>query len=110
VRDVAAGDTYAAPATAIHRMEHEPGAVTIHVYSPPLAEIGHYEVVEGELHRRAGAADEISPPSPELSAALGGASECARPESRVGFRSREEQEPEGGRFAAAAAPISHRGF
>jgi mannose-6-phosphate isomerase-like protein (cupin superfamily) len=71
VRELGAGDSYAAPATAIHRMEHEPGAVTIHVYSPPLAEIGHYEVVDGELHRHAGARDEISPPSPKLSAALG---------------------------------------
>jgi hypothetical protein len=67
-----AGDSFSAPATGIHRMEHEPGAVTIHVYSPPLGGIGHYEVVDGELHRHAGAPDEISPPSPGLSAALGG--------------------------------------
>jgi Cysteine dioxygenase type I len=65
-----AGDEFSAPATAIHRMEHEPGAITIHVYSPPLGSIGHYEVVDGELHRHAGAADEVSPPSPGLTAAL----------------------------------------
>jgi Cysteine dioxygenase type I len=69
--ELAAGDVYSAPATAIHRMEHEPGAVTIHVYSPPLTEIGHYEIVDGELHRHAGAPDEPSPPSRALSAALG---------------------------------------
>jgi hypothetical protein len=65
-----AGESYSAPATGIHRMKHDPGAVTIHVYSPPLRAIGHYEVVDGELHRHAGAPDEISPPSPALSAAL----------------------------------------
>jgi quercetin dioxygenase-like cupin family protein len=69
-RTYEAGETFGAPATAIHRVDHEPGAVTIHVYSPPLAEIGHYEIVDGELHRHAGHPDEISPPSPGLSAAL----------------------------------------
>ena len=44
--------------------------MTIHVYSPPLSGIGHYDVVDGELHRHAGAADEISPPSPALTASL----------------------------------------
>jgi hypothetical protein len=51
-------------------VDHERGAVTIHVYSPPLAEIGHYEVVDGELRRHAGRPNEVSPPSPGLSAAL----------------------------------------
>jgi hypothetical protein len=68
--DYVAGDSFSAPATGIHRVDHAPGAVTIHVYSPPLREIGHYEVVDGELHRHGGAPDEVSPPSPELSAAL----------------------------------------
>ena len=31
---------------------------------------GHYEVVDGELRRHAGPPDEMSPPSPSLSAAL----------------------------------------
>jgi hypothetical protein len=65
-----AGESYSAPATGIHRMEHDAGAVTIHVYSPPLSTIGHYEAVDGELHRHAGAPDEVSPPSPTLSSAL----------------------------------------
>jgi hypothetical protein len=70
VRAYEAGASFGAPASGIHRVDHEPGAVTIHVYSPPLGEIGHYEVVDGELHRHAGRPDEISPPSPGLSAAL----------------------------------------
>lgn len=65
-----AGDSFSAPGTGIHRMEHEPGAVTIHVYSPPLKEIGHYDVVDSELRRRAGLPDEASPPSPGLSTLL----------------------------------------
>src|SRR5262245_18177673 len=68
--DFAAGDSFSAPATGIHRVDHAPGAVTIHVYSPPLREIGHYEIVDSELRRHAGLPDEISPPSPGLSAAL----------------------------------------
>jgi hypothetical protein len=70
VSEYGAGASFSAPDTGIHRMHHEPGAVTIHVYSPPLREIGHYEIVNAELHRRAGPADEASPPSPRLSAAL----------------------------------------
>lgn len=69
--DYAAGESFFAPATGIHRVEHEPGAVTIHVYSPPLTSIGHYDIVDGELRRHAGAPDEVSPPSPGLSAERG---------------------------------------
>ena len=69
-REYVAGESFSAPVTGIHRVDHEPGAVTIHVYSPPLREIGHYDILDGELHRHAGAPDEVSPPSPELSAAL----------------------------------------
>jgi hypothetical protein len=68
--DYRAGEAFSAPATGIHRVEHEPGAVTIHVYSPPLTSIGHYDIVDGELRRHAGAPDEVSPPSPGLSAGL----------------------------------------
>jgi hypothetical protein len=70
VHEYAAGESFSAPGTGIHRMDHEPGAVTIHVYSPRLREIGHYEVVGTELRRRAGPPDEASPPSPKLSAVL----------------------------------------
>jgi hypothetical protein len=44
--------------------------VTIHVYSPPLGEIGHYEVVDGALFRDAEPPDEVPARSPGLSAAL----------------------------------------
>jgi len=70
VREYEAGSSFSAPRSGIHRVDHAPGAVTIHVYSPPLREIGHYEVVDGELRRHAGLADEVSPPSPELSSAI----------------------------------------
>jgi hypothetical protein len=70
VTEYTVGESFSEPTTGIHRMEHDAGAVTIHVYSPPLASIGHYEIVDGELHRHAGAPDEISPPSPALTAAI----------------------------------------
>ena len=38
--------------------------MTVHVYSPPIASIGHYELVDDELRRTAGPADEGSPPKP----------------------------------------------
>ena len=70
VTEYRAGESFSSPATGIHRMEHEPGAVTIHVYSPPLSAIGHYDVVNGELQRHSGEPDAISPPSPTLTATL----------------------------------------
>jgi hypothetical protein len=72
VREYGANESFSFPGTGIHRMEHDRGAVTIHVYSPPLHTIGHYEIVEGELHRQPGPPDEVSPPSPALSATLAG--------------------------------------
>ncbi len=47
-------------------MDHDAGAVTVHVYSPPLRAIGHYEVVDGLLQRTPGPPDEASPESPRL--------------------------------------------
>jgi hypothetical protein len=64
------GDRFASPGTAIHRMEHESGAITIHVYSPPLRSIGEYELEDGELRRRPVAPDEPSAASPQLLAAV----------------------------------------
>jgi hypothetical protein len=55
-------------------MEHEPGAVTIHVYSPPLRAIGEYELEDGELRRHPVAPDEPSAASPRLVAAVGDSS------------------------------------
>jgi hypothetical protein len=70
VREYRAGDSFAFPGSGIHRMEHDPGAVTIHVYSPPLRAVGHYELQDGELRREACPADEPSGPSPGLLSAM----------------------------------------
>ena len=72
VREYRTGDSFSFPGTGIHRMEHERGAVTIHVYSPPIEAIGHYDLIAGALHRQAGPPDAGSPPSPGLSDALAG--------------------------------------
>jgi hypothetical protein len=65
-----AGDGFSFAGTGIHRMDHAAGAVTIHVYSPPIQAIGHYELVAGELRRTPCPPDEESPPSPVLTASL----------------------------------------
>jgi Cysteine dioxygenase type I len=70
VRWFGAGEGFSFTGAGIHRMDHAAGAVTIHVYSPPLQSIGHYELVDGELRRTAGAPDEESPPSPVLTASV----------------------------------------
>jgi hypothetical protein len=67
-----AGDAFSLPHPGIHRVAHAAGTVTVHVYAPPLREIGHYEVVDGELQRHGAPPDEVSPPSPVLSATLAG--------------------------------------
>ena len=64
------GDRFAFPGTGIHRMEHDPGAVTIHVYSPPIRSIGEYELEDGQLRRRPSGPDEPSVASPRLLAAV----------------------------------------
>jgi hypothetical protein len=70
VRRYRAGDSFSVPAAGIHRMNHDTGAITVHVYSPPLRAIGYYEVVDGLLQRTLGPPDEPSPESPRLLAAL----------------------------------------
>lgn len=60
------GESFSLPGSGIHRMDHEAGAITIHVYSPPLRAIGYYDVVDGLLQRVPGPPDEGSPPSPKL--------------------------------------------
>lgn len=72
VRDYGPGDGFSLPGDGIHRMDHEAGAVTIHVYSPPIREIGHYELTYGRLRRTPIAADLPSPPSPALYQAIHG--------------------------------------
>jgi len=64
------GDTFSFEGDAIHRVDHLRGAVTLHVYSPPLRSIGHFELLNGELRRSPSSPDEVSPASAELTAAL----------------------------------------
>jgi hypothetical protein len=66
------GETFSFDERGIHRMDHAAGAVTVHVYSPPIRRIGHYELVDGELCRWSQSGDEESPPSPVLELALAG--------------------------------------
>jgi hypothetical protein len=70
VREYRAGESFAFPGAGIHRMEHDPGAVTIHVYSPPIRSVGHYDLNDGELRRQPGPPDEPSGPSPRLLCAV----------------------------------------
>ena len=65
------GESFSFPASGIHRMDHQPGAITVHVYSPPIRAIGHYDVVDGALQRTRRSPDEPSGPSEGLSAAGG---------------------------------------
>jgi hypothetical protein len=64
------GDSFSFPGSGIHRMDHDAGSITVHVYSPPLRSIGYYEVVGGLLQRTPGPPDEASPESPSLLTAL----------------------------------------
>ena len=79
VREYGAGDSFSFPRAGIHRMEHDRGAITIHVYSPPIRSLGHYELIDGMLQRTPGDPDDPSPPSEQLLAATrSAASEGAR--------------------------------
>ena len=69
VQEYRAGDSFSCPNGGIHRMEHDPGAITIHVYSPPIRSLGHYDLVDGMLQRTPGEPDDPSPPSADLFAA-----------------------------------------
>jgi hypothetical protein len=51
-------------------MDHQAGAVTIHVYSPPIQAIGHYDLYDGQLRRTQVLPDQPSPPSAALYEAL----------------------------------------
>jgi hypothetical protein len=64
------GETFWFPGDGVHRMDHEAGAITIHVYSPPVPGIGHYDLHGGLLRRIQGLADQPSPPSAALYAAM----------------------------------------
>jgi hypothetical protein len=70
VRRYGPGETFSFPGSGIHRMDHEAGAITVHVYSPPLRAIGYYDIFDGMLQRTPGPPDERSPASPRLLEAL----------------------------------------
>ena len=70
VRSYGPGESFSFPGTGIHRMDHDAGAITIHVYSPPIRAIGSYELVDGELRRTPGGPVDPSPASPALTAGL----------------------------------------
>jgi hypothetical protein len=65
-REYGPGETFWFPGEGIHRMDHQAGAVTIHVYSPPIRAIGHYDLDGGQLRRTQGLPDQPSPPSAAL--------------------------------------------
>jgi hypothetical protein len=71
IRHYGPGESFHFPGTGIHRMDHEDGAITVHVYSPPLRAIGYYEIVDGLLQRTPGPPDVASPASPRLLELLG---------------------------------------
>jgi len=71
VREHGRGDTFAFDGGHIHRMHHhDPCAVAIHVYSPPIRRLGVYEVTDGILTRRPQSADEETPETPSVDAAM----------------------------------------
>jgi hypothetical protein len=69
-REYGPGDTFWLPGDGVHRMDHEAGAVTIHVYSPPIRAIGHYDLQDGQLRRTELLPDQPSPPSAALFEAM----------------------------------------
>ena len=50
-REYGPGETFWFPGEGIHRMDHQAGAVTIHVYSLPVRAIGYYDLHDGQLRR-----------------------------------------------------------
>jgi hypothetical protein len=70
VSEYRAGEALSFDGRRIHRMHHDPAAVTIHLYSPPIRRIGSYDVIDGALVRSPGSPDEESPETPGLDAAL----------------------------------------
>lgn len=48
-REYGPGGTFWSPGKGLHRMDHQAGAVTIHVYWPPARAIGLYDLQRGQL-------------------------------------------------------------
>jgi quercetin dioxygenase-like cupin family protein len=67
-RIFSAGESFSFDTQHIHRMRHhgaEP-ALSLHVYSPPLASMGSYEIVDGVLRRLSIPPDEELAPRGDL--------------------------------------------
>ena len=69
-REHGPGESFWLPGEGIHRMDHQAGAVTVHVYSPPIQTIGHYDLHDGQLRRTQHLPHQPSPPSAALYEAL----------------------------------------
>ena len=69
-REHGPGESFWLPGEGIHRMDHQAGAVTVHVYSPPIQAIGHYDLHDGQLRRTQHLPHQPSPPSAALYEAL----------------------------------------
>ena len=69
VNEYGAGDRLSFDGSHIHRMHHDPEAVTIHVYSPPISRLGVYDVVDGIVRRTPQSPDEATPETPSVNAA-----------------------------------------
>jgi Cysteine dioxygenase type I len=67
-RVVSAGESFSFDTQHIHRMRHHgtDPALSLHVYSPPLASMGSYEVVDGVLRRLSIPPDEELAPRGDL--------------------------------------------
>ncbi len=107
-RQYQAGESFSFPGSGIHRMAHGAGAITVHVYSPPLRAIGYYELVNGLLQRVSGPPDQPSPESPRLLAAVGRDEAVSQP-ARDAFAPVGAELPAGpgSRDGAAARPLVH---
>ena len=69
-REHGPGESFWLPGEGIHRMDHQAGAITVHVYSPPIQAIGHYDLHDGQLRRTQHLPHQPSPPSAALYEAL----------------------------------------
>ena len=76
-REYGTGETFWFPGESVHRMDHQAGAVTIHVYSPPIRAIGHYDLQDGQLRRTPG------PARPAVPIQRGTLRGCTRPLARA---------------------------
>src|SRR5262249_1627880 len=63
-REYGPGETFSFPGEGVHRMDHQAGAITVHVYSPPIRAIGHYDLPAAQLRPPHPLPPPPPPPSP----------------------------------------------